>query len=148
MAFGLGASGHLEHLLHEYVVSDVRQSLLQLDVQRSLEVSLRHSLTRRIGLVHDLYPGVAEEVLWMRIEEHQSDIERLDVLIRAAYDPQALSKFQRRHVLRSRIKVAADLAKVVNHEVRLEIGDFRLHVRTVVKRDIPGKLEQFLHRSA
>ena len=65
----------------------------QLDVQGSFEVPLRHPLSRRIGLVHDLDPGIAEEVLWMRIEEHQSDIERLDVLIRAAYDPQALSKF-------------------------------------------------------
>ena len=28
MAFGLGASGHLEHLFHEHVVLDVRQGLL------------------------------------------------------------------------------------------------------------------------
>ena len=53
MSFSLCATRDLEYLLLENLVLDVVQRRPQLDMQRALEILLDHSLSRRIGLVHD-----------------------------------------------------------------------------------------------
>ena len=148
MAFGLRPSRNLENLLLKNIVSDVIQRRPKLNVKRALEILLRHPLSSRIWLIHDLDPRIAKEVLRMRIKKEKSDIERLGQLLRTRYNAQAPSQLQRRHLLCRRIEFASDFTQIVSHQIDLEISDIRLHVRTIIERHIARQFKKlFLNQT-
>ena len=144
-AGGFGAPGVLDNGFADEISLDVVQCIAGHARQRPLKNLLGKLVAPRPFLrePHHIYLHDRKKTVRLRVEHHQSDVERKRCFLGTADHAHLPSQFQERERARRFGEVATNLLQVVVHELGRQILHFGALVDTVIERNRGRKRQQF-----